>query len=188
MHKPAVDGLVIVKGFLNPLEQLELISHADMGSWSTELKRRVQHFGYRYNYKSRRVTQGEIAQPIPAWGRQNIQQVINAGISLQTFDQMIINEYMPGQGISSHIDCISCFANEIVSISLGSSCVMTFSKAGYVFDLFLEPGDLLLMRNEARHEWRHQIKARKADIWDGLKIRRERRLSLTYRHVLIQQT
>ncbi|WP_231289239.1 hypothetical protein [Rickettsia bellii] len=28
-------------------------------------------------------------------------------------DQVIINEYMPGQGIAPHTDCIPCFSDTI---------------------------------------------------------------------------
>jgi alkylated DNA repair dioxygenase AlkB len=44
------------------------------------------------------------------------------------FDQLIINEYMPGQGINKHVDRIDIFENYICSLSLGSDCVMTFAK------------------------------------------------------------
>ena len=43
-------------------------------------------------------------------------------------DQTIINEYLPGQGISSHIDCEPCFEDTIVSLSLGSGCIMDFTN------------------------------------------------------------
>lgn len=44
------------------------------------------------------------------------------------FDQLIINEYTPGQGINPHIDNPTLFSSPIVSLSLGSDCVMEFDK------------------------------------------------------------
>ena len=41
-------------------------------------------------------------------------------------DQLIVNEYQPGQGISAHIDCEPCFKNTIVTVSLGSVYEMDF--------------------------------------------------------------
>lgn len=45
-----------------------------------------------------------------------------------TFDQLIINEYQPGQGINPHIDNVKLFAEPIVSLSLGSECIMEFDR------------------------------------------------------------
>lgn len=38
-------------------------------------------------------------------------------------DQLIVNEYPAGEGIEAHIDA-PLFTDTIVSISLGSSCIM----------------------------------------------------------------
>ncbi len=45
-----------------------------------------------------------------------------------SFDQLIVNEYQPGQGISPHIDNKTLFSDIIVSLSLGSNAVMIFEK------------------------------------------------------------
>ena len=44
-------------------------------------------------------------------------------------DQMIVNAYEAGAGISAHID-LSAFDDAIVAISLGSTCVMQFCRKG----------------------------------------------------------
>ena len=44
-----------------------------------------------------------------------------------TFDQMIVNSYQPGEGISSHVDLLK-FEDGIAIISLGSSATMTFTN------------------------------------------------------------
>jgi alkylated DNA repair dioxygenase AlkB len=41
-------------------------------------------------------------------------------------DQLIVNEYIPGQGIGDHVDHTKLFGQEVVSISLLSDVVMTF--------------------------------------------------------------
>ena len=186
MEDSLVKGLLVVKKFLTVRAQDDLMVAIDAGCWSTELERRVQHFGYRYDYKARRVSSLTVAMPLPQWGRSLVERILAADIASQNFDQLIVNEYLPGQGIAPHIDCIPCFDNEIVSISLGSSCVMRFSnqRPEQKVDVLLEPGDLLLIRDKARREWRHQINPRKRDQWKGRVIERERRVSLTFRKVL----
>ena len=102
-------------------------------------------------------------------------------------DQAIINEYEPGQGIENHIDCKTCFRETIVSLSLGSSCVMNFFK--YKSDakksILLEPRSLIILNKAARYDWTHGIAKRKSDVWNNDKFLRNRRVSLTFRTVII---
>jgi alkylated DNA repair dioxygenase AlkB len=110
-----------------------------------------------------------------------------AGLFDETPDQIIVNEYQPGQGISAHIDCVPCFADTIASLSLGSSCVMDFthSKTGDKSSLLLEPRSLLVLTGDARYVWQHAIAGRKTDRHNGQIIQRARRVSLTFRKVIV---
>lgn len=47
------------------------------------------------------------------------------------FDQMIINAYEPGEGISSHVDLLK-FEDGIAIVSLGSPATMSFTTADTV--------------------------------------------------------
>jgi alkylated DNA repair dioxygenase AlkB len=104
-------------------------------------------------------------------------------------DQVIVNEYEPGQGIAPHVDCVPCFADTIASLTLGSSCVMEFTrlKTREKAALFLARRSLVVLSGEARYEWRHAIPGRKSDPHEGRVISRGRRLSLTFRNVLLEQ-
>ncbi|MEQ8306346.1 MAG: alpha-ketoglutarate-dependent dioxygenase AlkB [Hoeflea sp.] len=98
-------------------------------------------------------------------------------------DQVIVNEDLPGQGISAHVDCVPCFDDTIVSLSLLSHCEMVFrdkrSKARLA--VILEPRSAVVVAGPARYEWTHEIPARKSDGIDGKKVDRSRRVSLTFR-------
>lgn len=99
-----------------------------------------------------------------------------------TFNQMIINKYSPGEGIKNHVD-LQAFADGILSISLGSSCVMVFQQLQGTSreEVFLHQGDVLFMCGSARYEWEHGIPARTSDMWgDSIQPRRTR-ISLTFR-------
>ena len=50
-------------------------------------------------------------------------------------------------------------------------------------DVLLEPGDLLLLRGEARYGWAHGIAARMEDAWAGRRIVRGKRVSVTLRRM-----
>jgi alkylated DNA repair dioxygenase AlkB len=65
---------------------------------------------------------------LPEWAMPLSQRFFKKGIFSAVPDQVIINEYEPGQGISAHIDCVPCFDGTIASLSLGSSYVMEFSN------------------------------------------------------------
>jgi alkylated DNA repair dioxygenase AlkB len=104
-------------------------------------------------------------------------------------DQVIINEYQPGQGITPHIDCIPCFGETIVSISLNSPCVMEFthSNANERIVKLLEPRSLIVLEGDARYKWQHAIPKRKTDNWSGQKFTRGRRISLTFRTMILAE-
>lgn len=50
-----VPGLKYVTGFLSREEQKGLLEEIDKYPWSNELKRRVQHYGYKYDYKYKKT-------------------------------------------------------------------------------------------------------------------------------------
>lgn len=179
-------GASYLPGFISPDEEAALVSRLDAGEWDSELRRRVQHFGYRYDYKSRMVTAEAYMGPLPAWLEPLGEQLAAEGLFDSAPDQVIANEYLPGQGISAHVDCVPCFGDGIVSLSLLSPCEMVFRQraSGTRLALGLEPRSALLLRGAARYDWSHEIPARKSDSIDGRKIARSRRISLTFREVI----
>lgn len=186
----SISGLVLCRAFLDVQSQSELVREIDAAPWSEELKRRVQHWGYKYDYAARSARLRPRKLHFPQWGRELVRCMLDSGITATEFDQVIVNEYLPGQGISSHIDDVSSFDNEISSISLCSTCVIEFSHVvtGDVVVQLLEPGDLLVIKDEARFQWRHQIRPRKSDFWLGRIVPRARRLSITFRKILLDES
>lgn len=184
---PAIAGLRYLPEFVDAASEESLIQTIDTQPWIMELKRRVQHYGYKYDYRARGITQDLHIGAIPNWLVELCDDLQAQGCFTQTPDQVIINEYQPGQGISSHIDCVPCFGGTIASLSLGSPCVMDFlhQQSGRKSSLLLETRSLLVFSGEARYEWLHRIAQRKADRHDGQTINRTRRLSLTFRTVII---
>jgi len=107
----------------------------------------------------------------------------------ETPDQVIVNEYMPGQGITNHIDCPPCFSDTIASLSLGSQCVMNFTNnhnKKEIIPYLLDVCSIVVLKGEARYDWMHGIKLVKYDTYFGHKIKRGRRVSLTFRKVILE--
>ncbi|WP_071673342.1 alpha-ketoglutarate-dependent dioxygenase AlkB [Nioella nitratireducens] len=179
------DGLTYLENYIPEDEADRLVQTIDAAPWRTDLKRRVQHYGYRYDYKARQARREDYLGPLPDLFQQLAKRLTDEGHFQTVPEQMIVNEYQPGQGISAHVDCQPCFGETIASLSLLSACVMRFAsqKSSRKMDLLLRPDSLLVMAGEARHEWTHAIPARKTDLVKSQRFQRTRRISLTFRQM-----
>lgn len=116
--------------------------------------------------------------------------------------QAILNLYVPGTGITPHIDLPGRYADGIVGVSLTGGCVMSFERApaeaeeertegggeegrGDRHDIYLPPRSVYVMSGPARWEWAHGIAYRAEDVvLDGTEERvipRGVRVSVTLR-------
>lgn len=177
------DGLTYREDHITGRDADGLLAAVDASAWLADLKRRVQHYGYRYDYKARQARREDRIGPLPDFLKGVAIRLAREGVFSKTPDQVIVNEYLPGQGIAAHIDCRPCFGETISILSLGSACVMRFEHhpSSRTVELALQPLSLLTISGEARHEWTHAIPARKSDLIDGEKHLRSRRVSLTFR-------
>ena len=182
---PKIEGLRYVPNFISKKEHDALLATIDAQSWLTDLKRRVQHYGYKYDYKARNILPDSYLGELPQWLSGLQERLFANGIFKQKPDQAIINEYLPGQGISAHIDCVPCFDDVIASLSLGSDAIMQLSLGEQKHDILLEKCSLIVLSGEARYKWQHTIPARKSDIVDGVKLGRQKRVSVTFRKVIL---
>ncbi|MFO0964048.1 MAG: alpha-ketoglutarate-dependent dioxygenase AlkB [Gemmataceae bacterium] len=182
-------GLKYIPAFVADLDEAALVAAVDAQPWMADLKRRVQHYGYRYDYKARKVDSAMYLGPLPAWARPLASRLVADGYMAATPDQLIVNEYQPGQGITAHVDCVPCFGPVVCSVTLGSQCVMDLSalEGSGTETLFLERGSLLVLAGESRYKWRHAIPGRKSDKVAGQVLRRGRRVSLTFRTVIVEE-
>jgi alkylated DNA repair dioxygenase AlkB len=183
---PDILGLAYLSDFVDPQQEAELIRAIDAASWIAELKRRVQHYGWRYDYKARSVTPGSYVGPLPEWLAHYAERLHAERLFPDVPDQVIVNEYQPGQGIAPHIDCVPCFTATVASLSLGSSCIMEFThlKTQEKIPILLERRSLVVLSGDARYRWQHAIPHRKTDRHRAQMFSRSRRLSLTFRKVV----
>ncbi len=185
---PPIQGLQYFSNYITEQEERTLLDKIDNNAWSTQLRRRVQHYGYLYDYRKRTVDLSMRIGDLPSW-TMSIAARFQADQLLRTApDQVIINEYLPGQGIANHIDCPYSFGNTVLVVSLGSACVMQFVQPERLdrYELLLQEGSLLLLCGTARYEWQHGIPARKWDTLPGYRFRRKRRVSMTFRTVRLK--
>ena len=190
LRRLEIPGLDYLPEFLDEAEESRIVEEIDRSKWSRELSRRVQHYGWLYDYQKRAVADWMRLGELPIWAAPIARRLVRAGILTEMPDQVIVNEYLGNQGIAGHIDHPR-FADGIAMISLLESWQMVFrreddrkNKRAFV----LERRSAAIMTGEARYEWMHEIPKRK---WErpppgsgAPKRLRGRRLSLTFRRVL----
>lgn len=186
-----ISGLNLVFDFITREEENALLASIDSNPWLQDLKRRVQHYGYKYDYKARRIDRSFFIGPMPDWMEFLCNRLLEKKLITFRPDQAIINEYVDDQGIAAHIDCEPCFGDTIISISLGGSCVMNFqqtvnAKEEDKIPLLITPRTLLMMTGESRYHWYHGIPPRKSDKFNGQVLKRQRRVSITFRKVVVE--
>lgn len=181
-------GAQYVPDFISSNEETDLLIAIDAEAWQTDLRRRVQHYGYRYNYSERNINVDDRLGTLPQWIKIIVDRLLQKKIFISPPDQLIINEYEPGQGIAPHTDR-DCFGPIVASISLGSDCMMRtvphYKRKQDAFDIVLQHRSLLVLQGESRDVWRHGIEPKKSDRQYDHKIPRQRRVSLTFRTVEI---
>ena len=181
-----LEGLSLHAKYITLEEEKYLINEIDKNPWLTDLSRRVQHYGYKYDYKARKIDNSFFLGELPQFLKKIGKRLFNEKLIDFIPDQAIINEYEPGQGISQHIDCEPCFGDIIISLSLGSSAIMTFTKeinSKEKIELFLDRNSLLIMSGISRYKYYHGIPARKKDNIGNKPLQRQRRLSITFRKI-----
>ena len=182
-----IKGLYYIEKIMTEEEEKELIKNINSNDWLSELTRRVQHYGYKYNYKKRKIEKDDFLGELPDWTKElekKIFKVINENndrikLSYSKFDQLIINEYKKNQGISPHIDCVPCFEDGIISVTIGNFGIMTFSNPDTKeeYDVRLKRRSVVILTSDARYKWTHEINKTKNKNFENV----YPRISLTFR-------
>ena len=156
-------GAVIVPDFVTPAEEERLLLRISRAPWMTELRRRVQHYGFRYSYTG--ASRPVPAAPFPRWAEvmaDRLREHFGGALPVQC----IVNEYRPGQGIGMHADH-NDFGPVVASLSLADDWPMRFrprSVRPYARDglpadevAVLPRRSLLVLSGAARGAWMHGI-------------------------------
>lgn len=184
------------------------VSDIPSENWIALSKRRVQHYGYAFNYLTNNVDPERLLGPLPTFATEVVDELMLQFGSISAIsglyaaeysqlksvlphgtwnpDQLTINEYRPAQGIPHHVDTHSAFEEAIVSVSIMGDTVMEFchpdGKIGRK-KIFVPRRSLLALTGDARYLWTHGITPRATDSFGGTLVPRNTRISLTYRKV-----
>ncbi|XP_021753968.1 alkylated DNA repair protein alkB homolog 8-like [Chenopodium quinoa] len=207
-----IPGLHLFLDFITPKEEEELLAAVDLRPWISLAKRRVQHYGYEFCYQTRNVDTKKFLGGLPSFISPVLERISASSLddaATINLDQLTVNEYPPGVGLSPHIDTHSAFEDKIFSLSLAGPCIMEFRRyQGGIWQsdpamsktmheenpenstnflrraIYLPPRSILLLSGEARYAWHHYIPHHKIDnVKDSLIRRASRRVSFTLRKV-----
>jgi DNA oxidative demethylase len=157
-------GFRYIEGLLAPAQESILIGLLEDLPWEAvvfrgyEARRRVVHFGHRYDYEARGVSPG---LPIPdALVAVRDRAAALAEEDAQRYVEVLATEYRPGATIGWHSDA-PAFGATVLGVSLASSCRMRFRRRmpeGWRrWDQVLEPRSAYVIGGEARSAWQHSI-------------------------------
>ena len=182
-----VPGLFLYHDFITESMEEDLISEIDNQTWVVDYNRRLQYYGYR-NELETPYSLVTFPVPMPPLIYKLSQTLVERKIVSIQPDQVIINEYAPGEGLRPHKDR-NYFENQICGVNLGSGCIMRYIKisGGDIVDVEVPRRSIYVMQDDARYKWNHSIPSRKKDVVEGVVKHRERRLSITYRKVIMKQ-
>ncbi|CAN6487033.1 unnamed protein product [Victoria cruziana] len=208
-----IPGIYLWHEFVSEGVEKELLAAVADRPWKRLAKRKVQHYGYEFLYETRNVDAKKYLGELPSFVAPVLDKISSISCPREvdriTIDQLTVNEYPAGVGLSPHIDTHSAFDDFIFSLSLGGPCIMEFRKysegtwatsteVGCLKEsdaahgsccirkaLFLPPRSMLLMSGEARYAWHHYIPHHKVDVVGSDVIQRGRRISFTFRKVHI---
>jgi alkylated DNA repair dioxygenase AlkB len=179
----AIPGLRYVADYLDPTSHDRLLAAVTTTTWQHDPGGRgFQIYGYSYHHAKGGIYR---IDDLPDWAADLGKRLWQNGLMPYVPDQLIANEYPSGTGIFPHVDA-PFFDDTVVSVSLGSSCVMLFTESatGRVEEMFLAPCSALVIAGEARDKWKHSIPPRPQDTWKDQVISRGTRVSLTFRRML----
>lgn len=157
-----VPGLHVIPNFISELEEQALLDEfgGDSAPWKESLQRRVQHYGFPFNYRTLMLDYTKPTPPLPPSCLSLGQRMNETFVSMEPtsntslpLNQLTLNEYMPGQGIASHTgmyvlflhskpDCVgtdteACFGPILYILNLGHGIVMNLTKKLVLFSLFV---------------------------------------------------
>ena len=156
-------GAVIVPDFVTPAEEARILLRIAEAPWLPELRRRVQHYGFRYDYRG--ASRPVPAAPFRRWATAMAER-LRPHFAGSLPVQCIVNEYRPGQGIGMHADYRD-FGGVVASLSLGADWPMRFRpRASRPYAPGALPGDevavlprrsVLVLSGAARWAFMHGI-------------------------------
>src|SRR5262245_46011073 len=96
-----IPGLRYIRDYLDRAGETGLLTSVDAQRWLASVDHGVQIYGYRYSHQARAAYRvGEV----PDWGYQLAARLDADGLLPGVADQLVANQYQPGEGLFEHVD------------------------------------------------------------------------------------
>ena len=164
MQSIFTEGALLRHDVITSTEEDTILQAINAGPWSHDMCR-VQHYGYRYDYRARAAARATPAAAFPPWADLLAERLADHFDGARP-EQCIVNEYAPGEGIGMYADADS-FGPVVVSVSLADEWPMRFRPASirpYRRDgmhddevALLPRRSAIVLRGRARTHWMHGI-------------------------------
>ncbi|XP_045465810.1 alpha-ketoglutarate-dependent dioxygenase alkB homolog 6 [Harmonia axyridis] len=195
----APSDVYYIPNFISVEEENEILKNvysAPKPKWTYLSNRRLQDYGGVPHKR------GMIPEKIPHWLNKYMDRIRNLGVFEGTLpNQVLVNEYMPGQGIMPHLDG-PLFHPIVTTISCGSHTILNFLNndviRNKVCELLLERCSLVIIKNDMYTKYLHSIDEKESDTISnkcinleqcsrkfkiGENLKRQTRVSVTIRNV-----
>ncbi|XP_039045135.1 alpha-ketoglutarate-dependent dioxygenase alkB homolog 6-like isoform X2 [Hibiscus syriacus] len=162
--------LFYIPNFVNDSEQAQLLNNiyqAPVSKWKSLKNRRLQNWGGVVHEK------GLLPQDLPPWLSKITERICEeSGLFPSAINHVLINEYLPNQGIMPHQDGPAYYP-VVAILSLGSPAVMDFTPHSRLdsckststdnngaekhqpFSALLMPRSLLIFKDDAYSDYLH---------------------------------
>lgn len=183
---------IVVKDFLTPKEESELLEKIDLETWFPNRtgSRRVQIYG-PYHNKQYKIIPGKYSKHPPhvKWLAEvtlkKLQELVENGkidsklvfptkwVNDQELE-VYINEFLPKSGLRYHFDHRHTYNELICGISLNSDSIISFKKGSEIEEISIPQRSLYLMFGTWRKDWKHGLQPKHVT---------DKRVSVTFRTV-----
>ncbi|XP_044757908.1 alpha-ketoglutarate-dependent dioxygenase alkB homolog 6 [Coccinella septempunctata] len=188
-----------IPNFISIEEEDEILKHvygAPKPKWTYLSNRRLQDYGGVPHKR------GMISEEIPQWLQKYMDRINDLSVFDKKFpNQVLVNEYIPGQGIMPHTDG-PLFHPIVTTISCGSHTILNFLENNVqrdkICEFLLERRSLIIIKNDMYTKYLHSIDETKFDVISddtvnleyccgeyntGETLERQTRISVTIRNV-----
>lgn len=123
--------------------------------------RKVIHYGFIYDYSKKEATATPTSD-LPK-SLEKLRQIVLDKIGrsdLSTMNQCIVNRYLPGQGISAHVDHVDygpIVASFTFNILQTKNRKMRFTNMDKTIDIETPNRSLYIMTGPSRYVWKHSM-------------------------------
>jgi len=159
----ALEGVSVIQGFVDEVEEQSIVTEIDRTIWKpSQSGRRKQDFGPQVNFKKRKLKLDNFTG-LPEFSRTLVERMWMTLPELSDFQpvELCNLEYMPerGSSIDPHFDDFWVWGERLVTLNLLSESLLTFSRDDNIEVAVPMPRrSLIIVKGAARYKWKHAIK------------------------------